>query len=316
VMRGSSYFTTILTRRPTDILSTLSNLHKVYGNHTLLFCLSSDTPNLSDLVSHLTTFSDQSIGCLSAQLPVANEQDLTTCSLAFFDSRYAIPFRSIIPGRTAPRVGRWHAFGGSSCSTSSDIDSSPLDANVNWEEVWSRSVNTEPLPSELRSIRFAQALSFATLDLLSRSVCCRPHDVKSVIYLSDDAPEGLSNSLQALQNANKVGTILWLLRPSVEVSWPKLGLIASSTPFITGRPFTLFSNNNVYSSGAVGIALTDDVSKLHVGFPAGLKPFTSRLTITRYMLTLNGIKCLNQISSDLRVIWYMNSIISMPRKSY
>ncbi|KAF8468475.1 hypothetical protein JB92DRAFT_1998068 [Gautieria morchelliformis] len=35
----------------------------------------------------------------------------------------------------------------------------------------------------------------------------------------------------------------------------KLGLIASSTPFITGRPFTLFYDDRIYSSGAVGVGL-------------------------------------------------------------
>ena len=31
--------------------------------------------------------------------------------------------------------------------------------------------------------------------------------------------------------------------------------MASSTPFITGRPVTLLYNHNIYESGAVGIAL-------------------------------------------------------------
>ncbi|KAF7972016.1 hypothetical protein HWV62_19221 [Athelia sp. TMB] len=40
------------------------------------------------------------------------------------------------------------------------------------------------------------------------------------------------------------------------LSGPKLGLLASSTPFITGRPVTLFHNGGVHSTGAVGLALT------------------------------------------------------------
>lgn len=36
----------------------------------------------------------------------------------------------------------------------------------------------------------------------------------------------------------------------------QLGLIASSTPFVTGRPVTLFQNHEIFSSGAVGLALT------------------------------------------------------------
>jgi hypothetical protein len=41
----------------------------------------------------------------------------------------------------------------------------------------------------------------------------------------------------------------------------KLGLIATSTPFITGRPVTLFHNQNIYDSGAVGIALKKPKSR-------------------------------------------------------
>ena len=61
----------------------------------------------------------------------------------------------------------------------------------------------------------------------------------------------------------------------------KLGLIASSTPFITGRPVTLFSNENVHSSGAVGIALTGGgTPRSSVEFP-GLKSITPSMIVTR-----------------------------------
>jgi len=70
-----------------------------------------------------------------------------------------------------------------------------------------------------------------------------PDEVQEVIYLSDRAPEGLANSLSVFKKATK------------------LGLIASSTPFITGRPVTLFYNHNIYQSGAVGIALKRRRSK-------------------------------------------------------
>jgi hypothetical protein len=157
-MKAPSRFTTIVSRRPAEILSVLSSLHKAYRKHTLVFSLSSNAPDLADLVTRLTTFSDQSIGCLSAQLPFTDEQNLTCCSLGFFDSRYVTPFRSTIPGRAAPQVGRWHAFRRRSDST--DVDNRPFEENVNWEDVWNKSVNTEPLPSELQSIRSAHALIY------------------------------------------------------------------------------------------------------------------------------------------------------------
>lgn len=35
----------------------------------------------------------------------------------------------------------------------------------------------------------------------------------------------------------------------------QIGLIASPTPFATGRPHTLFSGKDIHSEGAVGIAI-------------------------------------------------------------
>jgi small ligand-binding sensory domain FIST len=61
----------------------------------------------------------------------------------------------------------------------------------------------------------------------------------------------------------------------------KIGLIASSTPFVTGRPVTLFHNANVHSSGAVGIALTGGgIPRSSIEFP-GLKSITPPLIVTR-----------------------------------
>ena len=58
-------------------------------------------------------------------------------------------------------------------------------------------------------------------------------------------------------------------------------MICSSTPFITGRPFTMFFNDGVYSEGAVGIAISGVSHSFHVDFPANLQPITPKLTITR-----------------------------------
>lgn len=60
-------------------------------------------------------------------------------------------------------------------------------------------------------------------------------------------------------------------------------MICSSTPFITGRPFTMFFNDRVYSEGAVGVAISGVSHSLHVDFPPNLQPLTPELTITRYV---------------------------------
>ncbi|PKC73043.1 hypothetical protein RhiirA1_530731 [Rhizophagus irregularis] len=36
----------------------------------------------------------------------------------------------------------------------------------------------------------------------------------------------------------------------------KIGIIRTSTPFLTGQPFSLFHNNNIFSRGTIGVALT------------------------------------------------------------
>lgn len=58
-------------------------------------------------------------------------------------------------------------------------------------------------------------------------------------------------------------------------------MICSSTPFITGRPFTMFFNDKVYSEGAVGVAISGVPHSFHVDFPVNLKPVTPDVTITR-----------------------------------
>jgi len=58
-------------------------------------------------------------------------------------------------------------------------------------------------------------------------------------------------------------------------------MICSSTPFITGRPFTMFHNDRVYSEGAVGVAVSGVPHSFHVDFPTTLKPITPAVAITR-----------------------------------
>lgn len=60
----------------------------------------------------------------------------------------------------------------------------------------------------------------------------------------------------------------------------KIGVIASSTPFVNGRPFTLFYDGHVHSTGAVGICFNHTTPQPEVWFPE-LQPITDVLTITR-----------------------------------
>ncbi|KAJ7935472.1 hypothetical protein B0H13DRAFT_1854135 [Mycena leptocephala] len=93
---------------------------------------------------------------------------------------------------------------------------------------------------------------------------CRPPDeIATIIYFSDAAPEGLSNALARFSGTTK------------------LGLFAASTPFITGRPVTLFKSEKIYESGAVGLALRHPkANHTRVQF-LGMKALSSPMVVTQ-----------------------------------
>ncbi|KAI0917578.1 hypothetical protein AcW1_007253 [Taiwanofungus camphoratus] len=242
------YMSTILSRTTSDIISHLAHIRASFASHVALFTLSvsphSDSSEVSALVSTLTSLSSHSAGCLSANLNPENSiKEHILCSVAIFDSGKATPFRSTIPGKPAVQVGRWHSFRKRDEQDLANATHTGDDlADINWEDVWARKTSSKALPSAL------QALS--------------SEDVNNIIYLSDSAPDGLSSALRSFPLATK------------------LGLIASSTPFVTGRPFTLFYGTSIHSTGAVGLCLTSSAgSRSHVEFP-GLEAITAPLIVT------------------------------------
>lgn len=86
------------------------------------------------------------------------------------------------------------------------------------------------------------------------------------LVISDDAPEGMLGALDSTYPAAS-----------------KVGLIGSSTPFITGRPFTLFDSKDYFSDGALGIATfrisTEDLQP-SLSFPGIRQLSSARLTVT------------------------------------
>ncbi|KAJ7069943.1 hypothetical protein C8F01DRAFT_976988 [Mycena amicta] len=231
---------TFLTSSPARLASYISRLQ--HRDRVLLFALSPNLPqeDLAKLVRQLTKFSPQTIGCLSAPLPHRN---LLSCSFALFDPKTCTPFRSQIPGREAPQVGRYHSFRrrGALQRDSFGQDGPPPEG-VDWDSVWDKSVTVTEPPVALHGLS--------------------PDDVGTIVYLTDGAPEGLSNSLSRFTRANK------------------LGLFAASTPFITGRPVTLFINDEICDSGAVGLALSRPQAKCELRF-AGLVPLAEPMTVSQ-----------------------------------
>ncbi|GJE91814.1 hypothetical protein PsYK624_079650 [Phanerochaete sordida] len=216
-------------------LTTLPHLSSASSSQTLLFSLSPAPDLPQDALSALVRILTQqpgAIGCLSAPLrPRGAALTPTVCSVAALDGARATPFRSTLPGKEPTQVGRWHAF--RKRDDRAPLEPLPQEAQgVDWEAVWAKQAAPPPLPAELRALG--------------------PEDVQAVLYFSDSAPEGLVQALSRFEKASK------------------LGLIASSTPFITGRPHTLFYGSDVHSTGAVGIALTSNDAakpKLEVQFP-------------------------------------------------
>ncbi|KAJ7164562.1 hypothetical protein C8R43DRAFT_987490 [Mycena crocata] len=234
-------FSTVLARSPAGLLSYISSLSRLYQDHVLLFSLSPNAApsDLSQLVQKLTTFSPQTIGCLSAPLP--GHSEAIACSFALLPPDICFPFRSQIPGRSFPQVGRWHSFRQND-PRPHILERDMPTGKIDWEDVWDQSLTNNELPPELQTLS--------------------PDKVGTVLYFSDSAPEGLSNALAHFSGATK------------------LGLFAASTPFITGRPVTLFKGDKIYESGAVGVALRKPKANSRVQF-LGMKPLCSPMTVTQ-----------------------------------
>ena len=171
------HLSTTLARTPYALQKQLVKLTDVYANkaHTCLFALSANFPssqNLADTVDILTKFNKRghTLGCLSDSFSATDfskinhtwnhkncSKPILSCSLGIFDSSRVVPFRSTIPGKTQPQVGRWHSF---RKKDSIDDGENEYDLNarvgndngpVSWEDVWNPSKNI-PLPEELRSL--------------------------------------------------------------------------------------------------------------------------------------------------------------------
>ncbi|OSD04668.1 hypothetical protein PYCCODRAFT_1451092 [Trametes coccinea BRFM310] len=242
----ASHMSTIISRKPAEIVAHLSKMRATSSSNPLLYTISAspftDSSELLNLVSSVKTLSSNSVGCLSAAIPSARTawQQYSAVSLAVFDVKHATLFRSTIPGRKAALVGRWHAMH----KDGRPEPEVPLDqrSRMDWESALSNAYDGGALPLPLEGLS--------------------PNAVDSIVYFTDNAPEGLSSSLAKFSSATK------------------LGLIGTSTPFVTGRPYTLFHNESIHSEGAVGICLSPAAkSSPQSAFP-GLEPLTRPMVVT------------------------------------
>ncbi|KAH7341621.1 hypothetical protein B0J17DRAFT_647306 [Rhizoctonia solani] len=204
-----------------SLLRHLGHSSAISANAVNIFALSAHADDLQEAVAHLTAIPN-SIGALTAS-PFKGVQ----LSIASYPTISCFPFRSTIPGTPQAEVGRIRTYRPPSREEKASeirLDNMLAGGSVDWNDALSESGPLE-LPSDLQRIRDKSRVS-------------------SFFYLSDGKPEGLLDSLHRHFPAAS-----------------QLGLIGSSTPFITGRPFTLFKGASIFSDGAVGIALLDQSSQ-------------------------------------------------------
>jgi len=81
------------------------------------------------------------------------------------------------------------------------------DEAVDWERVWSRSVKDNGVPPALRELGYIFFGSFHWYRLTTL-INSRRNDVHTIVTLTDNAPQGLNESLSCFPLANKVSPLL------------------------------------------------------------------------------------------------------------
>lgn len=165
----ATHLSTIVSRKPADILAHISRLRPTISKHSLLYAISAsqhtDPSELSQLVSSVKGLANDSVGCLTAPIPSERRswQRYTSVSLAAFDPQHATLFRSTIPGRKASQVGRWHALH----QKEAVPDSRDYSREINWENALARTYESDSLPPELQGLSwvYAQLLWVTNLKL-------------------------------------------------------------------------------------------------------------------------------------------------------
>lgn len=89
----------------------------------------------------------------------------------------------------------------------------------------------------------------------------------------------------------------------------KLGLLTESTPFLTNRPYTLFENESVHESGAVGLAFCDSQhgGSGHVGAQYVARTNVEMGIEYPGLETLSGIETIDHAQGNLLLTIYPSS---------
>ena len=147
---------TSFLRSRSQFFSLVNRTHEISRDKILLYALSANAPELEQSVKRLGACAKETIGCLSAPIPLPSEKPVSnrphfTCSVAVLDRDYCKPFSTLKTGEGPLQVGRWHSFRKKNDSqTDAVLDSG---SQINWEDIWDSNQKTLSLPPELRSIK-------------------------------------------------------------------------------------------------------------------------------------------------------------------
>ncbi|TBU33162.1 hypothetical protein BD311DRAFT_785251 [Dichomitus squalens] len=235
---------TFISRNTADLLAHISHLRPTLSAHPLLYTISvsqlTDPAQLSQLVSSVQSISSNSVGCLSAPIPSARSAWQQRTALSL--ASFDDAHATLFRSAIPGRKAAQVGRWHAMHQKEKEPDNMDYSQHIDWENALADSHEGSALPSALQSLS--------------------ADSVNGVLYLSDKAPEGLTSALGKYRNATK------------------LGFIGTSTPFVTGRPYTLFHNDAVYSDGAVGVCLsTPTLPSLRSDFP-GLEAVTRPMIVT------------------------------------
>lgn len=255
---------TAISSSPAALLRHL-NSNPPPATSTILFSISKNVPPpLVDLIrAALAASSSSSVGCLSEVLPAPiarhlgfdpspdTEAEPYSVAIATFHpnktSNRAIPFLSTLQGRPNISLGR-------------EIKRGPREEEIgdSSDEGFEAFLSGKKWGFGDDSRRGA-AVGLAELEGVARD------SVKEIVSFTSDRQQPFLKTLASYTRSST------------------LGLVGSSTPFHspTHAPYTLFFNDQLVSSGAVGVAIVDEAParRIEVEY-AGLEPLAEPLEVT------------------------------------
>ena len=118
----------------------------------LVFAVSSNAPDAENIAGDLASIFQNSVGCLSAPLPLKAPHPFFSCSLAIVDRKCCIPFKVERSSDAPIQVGRWHSFRKKNAVEVDDMSSLEGLLSKKKGSLWEGTSSS--LPGELNEARY------------------------------------------------------------------------------------------------------------------------------------------------------------------